>query len=50
MKIRLEEADLFHADGHTEMMKVIVAFRNFAKTPKNSSHFLPSIIAHIYAS
>ena len=38
MKIRLVEANLFHADGQTDgqinMMKVIVAFRNFAKAPK----------------
>ena len=28
------EAELFHADGHTDMMKLIVAFRNFANVPK----------------
>jgi hypothetical protein len=27
-------AELFHADGWTEMTKLIVAFRNFAKAPK----------------
>jgi len=28
-------AELFHADGRTDMTTVIVAFRNFAKAPKN---------------
>jgi len=27
-------AELFHEDGRTDMTKVIVAFRNFAKAPK----------------
>jgi hypothetical protein len=27
-------AELFHADGRTDMTKLIVAFRNFAKAPK----------------
>jgi len=44
MKIRLLRAELFHADGLTDgqierqsdMMKLIVAFRNFANTLKNS--------------
>ena len=27
-------AELFHADGRTDMTKLIVALRNFAKTPK----------------
>jgi len=30
MKTRLVEAELFHAYGRTDMMKLIVAFRNFA--------------------
>ena len=29
-------AELFHADGRTDMTKLIVAFRSFAKAPKNS--------------
>jgi hypothetical protein len=41
MKIRPVGAELFYADrrteGRTEMTKLIVAFRNFAKAPKNSS-------------
>jgi hypothetical protein len=35
MKIRPVGAELFHADGRTDMTKLIVAFRNFAKGPKN---------------
>jgi len=27
-------AELFHADGQTDVTKLIFAFRNFAKTPK----------------
>ena len=34
MKIRLVGAELFHADGRTDM-KLIVAYRNFANAPKN---------------
>jgi len=38
MKIRPVGAELFHAsrrtDGWTDMAKVIVAFRNFAKAPE----------------
>jgi hypothetical protein len=36
MKIRLLGAELFHADGRTDMAKLIVALRNFANVPKNS--------------
>ena len=35
MKIRLQEAKLFHADRRTDMTKLIVAFRNFANASKN---------------
>jgi len=34
MKIRPVGAELFHADGQTDMTKLTIAFRNFAKTPK----------------
>ena len=38
MKIRTVGAQLFHADGRTDtatdMTKLIVAFRNFARAPK----------------
>jgi preprotein translocase subunit SecE len=30
-------AELFHVDGRMDMTKLIVAFRNFAKAPKNES-------------
>ena len=42
IEIRPVEAELFHADGRTQiggrtdMTKLIVAFRNFANAPKNS--------------
>jgi len=36
MKIRPLGAELFHADGQTDMAKLIVAFRNFADAPKNA--------------
>jgi hypothetical protein len=32
MEIRPVEADLFHEDGQTDTTKLIVAFRNFAKS------------------
>ena len=35
MKIRPVRAELFHADGRTDVMKLVVAFRNFANAPKN---------------
>ena len=34
MKIRPVGAELFHADGRTDTMKLIVAFHNFAYSPK----------------
>ena len=34
MEIRRVGAEYFHAGGHTDMTKVIVAFRNFANAPK----------------
>ena len=36
MKILLVEAELFHADGRTDMTKLIIAFRSFANAPKNA--------------
>ena len=35
IKIRPVEADLFHAEGRTDLMKQIVAFHCFAKAPKH---------------
>jgi hypothetical protein len=37
MKICPVEAELFHADRWTDMMKLIVVFRNFTKAPKNKT-------------
>jgi len=34
-QIRPVGDELFHADGQTNMTKLIVAFRNFVKAPKN---------------
>jgi len=33
MKIRPVGVELFHADGQTDMTKLIFTFRNFAKAP-----------------
>jgi uncharacterized RDD family membrane protein YckC len=35
MKIRPVGAELFHADGRTDVTKQVIAFRNFAKALKN---------------
>jgi len=35
MKIRPVGAELFNADGRTDMTKLIVAFRDFANALKN---------------
>jgi hypothetical protein len=35
MKIHGVEAELFHADRLTDMTKLMVAFRNFAKASEN---------------
>ena len=35
MKINPLRAELFHADGRTDMTKIIVAFCNFAKASLN---------------
>jgi hypothetical protein len=35
IKIRPVEVELVHADGQTDMTKLIVAFRNFVNAPKN---------------
>jgi len=34
MKLRPVRAELFHADGQTDITKLIVVFRNFANAPK----------------
>jgi len=35
IKIRSVGAEMFHADGQTDVTKLIVAFRSFANAPKN---------------
>ena len=40
MNISPVGAKLFHADERTDMMKLIVIFRNFANAPKNSRFFI----------
>ena len=35
MKIHPAQAELFHAYGQTDMMKLISVLRNFANAPKN---------------
>jgi len=37
MKIRPVGAELFHADGRTDMTKIIATFRNFANALKTSN-------------
>jgi hypothetical protein len=36
MKIRPVEGEFFHADGQTDMTKLIVDFRNSANAPNNA--------------
>jgi len=44
IKIRPLRAALFHADGQTDrqvdVMRLIVAFRNFANSPNKNEHYL----------
>jgi hypothetical protein len=35
MKIRSVRVELFHADGHTDVTKLVVPFFDFANAPKN---------------
>jgi len=37
IKIRPVDAELLHADGRTDMMKLIVAFRSCANAPKKKA-------------
>jgi hypothetical protein len=43
MKISLLGAELFRADGQTDMSKLIVVFRNFANRPKTVSTLHPQL-------
>jgi hypothetical protein len=38
MEIRQVGAELFHADGRTDLTRLIVVFRNLANAPKKHSH------------
>ena len=46
MKIRPIEAELFHADGQTDMTMLIAEYRKFAKAPNENAfsygHFRPT--------
>jgi hypothetical protein len=39
MKIRPVGAEFLHTDRQTDMTKVIVTFRNFAKAPNNNNYY-----------
>jgi hypothetical protein len=41
MNIHPVGAELLHADGQTDMTKLVVAFRNFVTAPKNGHMFQP---------
>jgi hypothetical protein len=43
MKIRPVGAELFNADGRTNMTNLIVAFRNFANAPENEEIMKPLV-------
>jgi hypothetical protein len=40
IKIRPVGAELFHADGQTGMINLLVAFRNFANAPNNLKRYV----------
>jgi len=45
MKIRSVEAEFSHVDGRTDSQKLIVAFHNFAKAPKETKiHLMISVL------
>jgi len=47
MKFRPLGAELFHADGQTNMTKVIVAFRHFAKAPNKTADPVRLDVVHL---
>ena len=47
MKIRPLEAELFHADGQTDITKVIVAFRHSAKAPNKTANPIRCEVMHL---
>ena len=42
-------AELFHADGQTDMPELIVAFRDFANVPKNYTIRKGSLLDYVNA-
>jgi hypothetical protein len=44
MKIRPMGAELFHADGQTDMTKLILASSNFVNAPKNGRFEFPTLV------
>jgi len=47
IKIRPVGAELFHADGQTDMTNVLAALRNFADAPKRFKNFSHTVCLHI---
>jgi hypothetical protein len=50
MKIRPVGAELSHADGRTDTMKLIVAFRNFADAPKKREKYMLCLLIKCHRS
>jgi len=50
MKIRPVEAELFHADGRTDMTKLTVAFCNFANVPEKRISSVNCLVIPITAT
>jgi hypothetical protein len=48
MRMRRVGAKLFHADGQTDMIKVIVTFRHFANAPKNEYAIHCAVMVYVY--
>jgi hypothetical protein len=46
MTIHTEAAELFHADGQTDITTMIVAFRNFANALKNAVLYISLLIPY----
>ena len=49
VKIRPVEAELLHADRQTDMTKLIVAFRDFAKAHKNVQRKYYCLLKYVFA-
>ena len=48
MKIRPVGVELFHAEGRTDMRKLVVAFRNFAKAPNNALFISQKLALYLF--